>query len=320
MTRLWFKMKRWPKVTAILALFLLAGLGLLWAQLTHAPTPILIVGYNPNGSSFIPVIAGIASGPSFNTPPPQVTAYGYNVAAGKYFPLPVDPTGNLIISASSLAAFIYGMGGGTAQAQTLSLTPPVTAEAAGLTVEWKPIATNTAAAPTLSVNGLTAAPITKCGAQPLAPGDLPLDIALVIYTSTGTWDLQHPVFSCPLGYGYTQLASSVAITQFIYANGPAMTLAAGTWAIDGSCGISATVGVDGIDICRFWNTTTATQIGAEGAQQTYVDSSAPLTSIVAPATIVTLTGTTTVTLQAFSTTTGNTLTSNYTSVRAVRVQ
>lgn len=66
----------------------------------------------------------------------------------------------------------YAAGGGTAQAQTVTLAPAATALSAGLTVRWLPAAANTAAAPTLTVNSLTAKPITKCGAAPLLAGDL----------------------------------------------------------------------------------------------------------------------------------------------------
>jgi hypothetical protein len=62
-------------------------------------------------------------------------------------------------------------GGGTAQAQIVTLPPDVTSLVNGLAVCWVPLISNTGAAPTLSVNGLTA-PITKHGTEPLIPYDL----------------------------------------------------------------------------------------------------------------------------------------------------
>jgi hypothetical protein len=66
----------------------------------------------------------------------------------------------------------YAAGGGTAQAQTVTLAPAATALSTGLRVRWLPLNANTAAAPTLAVNGLAAKPITKCGAAALVAGDL----------------------------------------------------------------------------------------------------------------------------------------------------
>lgn len=64
-------------------------------------------------------------------------------------------------TASDTSAIGYVAGGGTAQAQTATLAPAITALAAGLRLCWLPAAANTAAAPTLAVNGLTATQITK---------------------------------------------------------------------------------------------------------------------------------------------------------------
>lgn len=67
---------------------------------------------------------------------------------------------------------LYVAGGGTAQAQTATLTPAATSLVAGLHVYWVPTAANTAAAPTLAVSGLTATTITKCGTTALIANDL----------------------------------------------------------------------------------------------------------------------------------------------------
>ena len=75
-------------------------------------------------------------------------------------------------TATDLAAPVYAAGGGTGDAQTVTLSPAVAALSTGLVVRWKPTAANTAAAPTLAVNGLTATTITKCGATALVASDL----------------------------------------------------------------------------------------------------------------------------------------------------
>lgn len=95
---------------------------------------------------------------------------------------------------SALAArtIDYVAGGGTAQAQTATLAPPLTALTAGARVRWIPSHANTAAAPTLAVNGLTAKSITKLGATALVANDITAAaIADVIYDGT-EWQLQNP--------------------------------------------------------------------------------------------------------------------------------
>jgi hypothetical protein len=80
---------------------------------------------------------------------------------------------------------LYITGGGTAQAQTATLSPAATALSTGLHVYWKPAAANSAAAPTLAVNGLTATAITKCGTTALVANDLTTTaVAHVIYDGT----------------------------------------------------------------------------------------------------------------------------------------
>jgi hypothetical protein len=77
---------------------------------------------------------------------------------------------------------LYANGGGTAQAQTVMLSPAPNALTPGLVVVWKPTAANTGAAPTLAVNGLTAKTITKCGTTALLANDLSTSIpAIAIY-------------------------------------------------------------------------------------------------------------------------------------------
>ena len=94
---------------------------------------------------------------------------------------------------ANLNSLGYVAGGGTAQAQTATLSPAVTSLTAGLNVCWKPTAANTATAPTLAVNGLTATTITKVpGNSPLVPNDLLTSaIACAIYDGT-QFELQDP--------------------------------------------------------------------------------------------------------------------------------
>ena len=81
-------------------------------------------------------------------------------------------SGGATLSASTISSAASGTGGGTAQAQTVTLSPAIASLTAGLTVCWTPSAANSGPAPTLSVNGLAAAAITKWGNSPLVANDL----------------------------------------------------------------------------------------------------------------------------------------------------
>ena len=83
-------------------------------------------------------------------------------------------------------AFLWGgTGGGTANAITVSLSPPITAYAAGQVVRFVSSAANTGAV-TLNVNGLGAVAINKGdGTTALASGDLPAS-RIVTVTHDGT--------------------------------------------------------------------------------------------------------------------------------------
>ena len=87
----------------------------------------------------------------------------------------------------------YAVGGGTAQAQTVTLAPAPTALTPGMVVVWKPTAANTAAAPTLAVNGLTAKPITKCGTAALLASELSTsELEIAVYDGA-EFQLLNPV-------------------------------------------------------------------------------------------------------------------------------
>jgi hypothetical protein len=87
---------------------------------------------------------------------------------------------------------IYAAGGGSANAQTVTVTPAATSLVAGLHVQWLPTAANTTTTPTLAVSGLTAKTITKCGTSALAASDL-TTTAIASATYDGTeWQLGNP--------------------------------------------------------------------------------------------------------------------------------
>lgn len=95
-------------------------------------------------------------------------------------------------SESTLTQYDYAAGSGTAQAQTVTLSPPLAALATGVQVAWKPSASNTATAPTLAVSGLTATAVTKCGTTALVAGDILIgNVAYAIYDGT-EWQLENP--------------------------------------------------------------------------------------------------------------------------------
>jgi hypothetical protein len=101
-------------------------------------------------------------------------------------------------SISDVETSLYVAGGGTAQAQTVTLAPAATSLTAGLTVRWKPAAANTGAAPTLAVNSLTATAITKCGTAALVAGDLSTTaVAMATYDGTQFQLINPQAAGCP---------------------------------------------------------------------------------------------------------------------------
>ena len=96
-------------------------------------------------------------------------------------------------SGSSGSGIPYGTGGGTAQAQTVTTTPNITALTTGTYVTWLPVAANTAAAPTLAAGTTSATAITKCGTVALVAGDLLSTVWAVAQYDGTEWVLQNPV-------------------------------------------------------------------------------------------------------------------------------
>lgn len=116
---------------------------------------------------------------------------------------------------NALIPTYYVTGGGTAQAQTATLSPAATSLAAGLLVCWTPTAANTATAPTLAVNGLTAKTIVRRGAVGLVANDLTTTtVACAMYNGTN-FELWNPqaadvqVSSVSNTAFYTAQASSI---------------------------------------------------------------------------------------------------------------
>jgi len=133
-----------------------------------------------------------------------------------------DFSGTMVMNGS-----VYAAGGGTAQAQTANLPGPVASYAAGMQVEWLPVAANTGPAPTLNVNSLGALTITRCGGAALAAGDLATTaVAFAVYDGTYL-ELQNPQASACAGPAAAQLPNTTLMTEFAgNANGSA--LAAGS--------------------------------------------------------------------------------------------
>jgi hypothetical protein len=121
----------------------------------------------------------------------------------------------------------YGTGGGTAQAQTVTTTPNITALTTGTYVTWLPTAANTAAAPTLAAGTTAATTITKCGTVALVPGDLLSTVWAVAQYDGTEWVLQNPVqFGCSEGglptTGGTANAPTLTVAPAITAYSPGM--------------------------------------------------------------------------------------------------
>jgi hypothetical protein len=126
---------------------------------------------------------------------PAIAFTKVNLAANHWWGNPTGgsaaPASNLI-GAADTSPNSYAADTGAADAAVVTLTPAVPALVAGLEVDFLPIAANATTTPTLAVNGLTAATITKSGASALAANDLTTTaIAKVIYDGT-EWQLQNP--------------------------------------------------------------------------------------------------------------------------------
>jgi len=100
-------------------------------------------------------------------------------------------------SAADLGAMQYAAGAGTANAQTVTLTPAPASYSSGMIVRWLPANQNTNTAPTLNVNGLGAVTIVRTTGAALAVGDVSTtQIAVAVYNATsGKFQLLNPQVS-----------------------------------------------------------------------------------------------------------------------------
>lgn len=116
------------------------------------------------------------------------------------------------IGASATMPFAYAADSGTSTAYVVTLSPAVASYTVGLEVDFLPANANTSTTPTLNVNGVGAATITKFGTAALALNDLVgTQIAKVIYDGTD-WELQNPnTLSTSLTAGSTNTLTNKAI-------------------------------------------------------------------------------------------------------------
>ena len=123
--------------------------------------------------------------------------------------------------AAALSVPAYAAGGGTAQAQTVTLSPAPPYLTAGLRVVWVPTAVNTESGPTLAVNSLAATAITKCGATALVASDLVTTVvAEAIYDGTEFQLLNPQAAPCS---GSSSAVNSAGVGYFLSAGVPTMT-------------------------------------------------------------------------------------------------
>lgn len=151
-----------------------------------------------------------------------------------------------VSNANDLAAPLTGATGGTSDAITLTISPTISSLETG-TVVWFGVSyNNTTTSPTLNVDGIGAATITKCAdGEALAVNDLASNMfAEVIYDSVDSeWTLINPnAVACATAGGVTWPASTdVVISNSSDApagvapvNGDCLIGAAGAWEA-GSC-------------------------------------------------------------------------------------
>lgn len=148
-------------------------------------------------------------------------------------------TVNIVASATMPYAYAADSGSGTAYVVTL--TPAVASYTAGLEVDFLPANANSGTTPTLNVNGVGTATITKFGTSALVANDLiTTEIAKVIYDGTN-WQLQNPA---TVANGVTA-SSSATFTNKIYnaeSTGNALSEPVKAFFKAAVCGASSTAG------------------------------------------------------------------------------
>jgi hypothetical protein len=139
----------------------------------------------------------------------------------------LDGWAGIAATATGLAGMRYGVGGGTAQAQTVTLSPAITAYSDGLIVMWRPVASNTAPGPTLAVNGLSAIPVIGVSGASLAASDLYVAQIAVAQYYNGSFFLLNPHVRTIINGGVVPTSQALVGTnanqQIIAANAAAVT-------------------------------------------------------------------------------------------------
>lgn len=145
---------------------------------------------------------------SAGPPTGQLPAAEWNELASEHKSLIVTYTGQTMSSgdllqlskaiAQASATFDYYTGGGTANAQTLTIIgrPGATALVSGLRVRWKPSVSNTGAA-TINVNGLGATTITRADTTVLQAGDIAVGRFAEAVYDAGAFRLMNASLSIP---------------------------------------------------------------------------------------------------------------------------
>jgi hypothetical protein len=189
---------------------------------------------------------------------------GFTMSGSCTFAVPV-----ITCSGGSGSGIPYGIGGGAANAQTVTTTPNITSLTAGTFVTWLPVAANTTSTPTLAAGTTASTTITECGTVALRAGDLLSTVwALAQYDGT-EWVLQNPINgACEGGVpttGGTANAQTLTLAPVLpayfpglvlnalagFTNTGAMTLNVGPGAVSVTkCGTTALVAGD-------WTTTNA---------------------------------------------------------------
>ena len=140
---------------------------------------------------------------------------------------------------TDIDAISYAAGGGSANAQTVTLAPAVGSLTTGLKVCWKPTAANSTTTPTLAVNGLTATTLIKVGGAALAANDLTTTaIACAIYDGTN-FELQNPQTTTAAGITSINTSATGPAVSIVGAGSTNVTTSGNTVTITGVNGPAA---------------------------------------------------------------------------------
>jgi hypothetical protein len=155
-------------------------------------------------------------GVTFLSSVPSWTALGGLATGSVPASGPVGSSGSALIAANANVIHFsnYGTGGGTAQAQTATLSTSAGLNPGFLQFCYLPSVANTGAAPTLNENSTGAVTVVKYGGGALSAGDLSTtSVACVIYDGTN-YELQNPATGSGGGSGTTEYEYIRAVCQF----------------------------------------------------------------------------------------------------------